>query len=134
MGLLNDFLHDFSNIVGTLSGPGAEFNFRLSISFSISCAEKLMSTRLGRGELSRLKNDEGLRWGFVSSGFEKAEAYWSASIWHISAESVINLSSIFSGPIDSLVICFLLAKEKKCFGFILMLLMAFSSSNAFWFL
>lgn len=61
--------------MGKLSGPGAELFLRLSISISMSCSENWISTKHGRGELSRLKNVVGLISGSVSFGFEKVEAY-----------------------------------------------------------
>ena len=80
------------------------------------------------------KNPFGSSILYLGSGEEKLESYCSDSFPQISC-AVLNISSfILKGPIILLVLSFFFAYVKKCFGFVLMFLIACVSFSIFSFL
>merc|ERR1712055_1053736 len=68
---------------------------------------------------------------YFGSGEEKLDSYCSDSFPQISC-AVLNISSfILKGPILLLVLSFFLAYVKKCFGLVLMFLIARASFSIF---
>ena len=94
-----------------------------------------MSSNLGPLLFSPVeKNPFGSSILYFGSGEEKLESYCSDSFPQISC-AVLNISSfILKGPIILLVLSFFLAYVKKCFGLVLMYLIARVSFSIFSFL